>query len=162
MMGEWVVFQEAPDQSGLRRSPREHPNCSPLIFFFWQNDFNSVCKGLRPKAEDKGSRQMVTGFLGDWGQTDEVDGGETGGGKGNADKKAWGKPLPALSSPPSPPPDVPMSPRVKRTDSHCPQTPEEVGTVIVPLSGWRTEGQKDELSQKNRAAHQTHRFHNCP
>lgn len=41
---------------------------------------------------------------------------------------------------------TPMSPRVKCTDSHCPQTPEEVGSVIVPLSGWCT-GQKDEMSQ---------------
>lgn len=69
--------------------------------------------------------------------------------------KGMGEAIASTAIPPSLPPDVPMSPRVRRTDSHCPQIPEEVGTVIVPLSGWRTEGQKDEPSQKNRAAHQT-------
>lgn len=55
--------------------------------------------------------------------------------------------------------DTPMSPRVKCTDSHCPRTPKEVGTVIVPLSGWSI-GQKDEMSQKNGATHQT-QLRNC-
>lgn len=110
-------------------------------------------KGLRPKAEDKGSKAKNDDKIprGPEGHRNEVSGGGmvggTGGGNGTIARTVIVTTVIATT-------DTPMSPRAKCTDSHCPQTPEEVGTVIVPLSEWRT-GQKDEMSQKNRATHQT-------
>lgn len=118
--------------------------------FSFLEDWTLIQSGnsLRLKAEDKGSRQMVRRFLGDQGigMRLMVEGQE------EAKCEATASTVIATVIATT---DAPVSPHVKRTDSRCPQTPEEVGTVIIPLSGWRTEGQKDEVSQKNRATHQT-------
>lgn len=154
MMDEWTGLQGTPDQSGLKRSPRGHPNGSPLIFFPGNLDFN----GLRPRAEDKGSRQRVARSPGVLRAGTRLVVEEQEEARAVPAQRQRAKPSiasPVITAVMATTDAPQMQPCAKPTDSHCPRTPEEVGTASVPLSGWRTEVQKDELSQKNRATHQT-------
>ena len=104
---------EMPGQSGLKRSPKGHPNFfSPVIFFSPGSlGFNSQSgKSLRRKAEDKGSKANADKSpRGTEGHRNEVGGGGrecggTEGGKGTIARTVIVTTTIATT-------DTPMSPR---------------------------------------------------